>query len=78
MEITLIACPCCGCSLYKTQPISGPYQGKLEGPELQQDDQGLFMVCPNCQCRIEFTGTGQISLSLIQPCIKHVADEDWS
>ncbi|WP_152527001.1 hypothetical protein [Pseudogulbenkiania ferrooxidans] len=72
METPPIACPCCGDDLYKTQPISGPYRSKIEGPEFRQDDQGLFMVCPNCQCRIEFTGIGQISLSPTQTCIKHV------
>lgn len=63
-----VPCPCCNEALYKTAAIDKLHRGKVDGPELQQSGDRLFMVCPHCQNEIEFIGSGQISLSPIQPC----------
>ena len=68
--VTSVACPCCSKELYTTEHIQGPYVSKVKGPQLQQDSNGAFMVCPHCKSRLEFIGTGQMQLSPIQPCTK--------
>lgn len=70
--VTSVACPCCSRELYATELIQGPYFGKVRGPELQQDSTGAFMVCPHCESRVDFMGTGQIQLAPIQHCKKPV------
>ena len=68
---TSVQCPCCKKELYTTQHIEGPYFGKVSGPPLEQDSKGAYMVCPHCECRVDFIGSGQLHLSPAQPCAKH-------
>lgn len=67
---TSVACPCCGKELYVTEHIQGPYTGKVSGPPLHQDSTGAFIVCQNCESRVNFIGSSQLQLSPIQLCQK--------
>ena len=68
--ITSVDCPCCSKLLYTTANIEGPYFAKQSGPPLSQDTRGAFMVCRHCNCRIDFVGAGQLTLSSLQSCEK--------
>jgi hypothetical protein len=65
-----VLCPCCHEDLYTTAAIDQLHRSKIDGPELQQSDNRIFMICPNCQNEIDFVGSGQLSLSPVQPCNK--------
>ena len=66
----IVNCPCCQKELYQSAHIEGPHFGKVSGPELQQQFNRAFMVCPHCQCEVEFEGSGSMKISPIQPCLK--------
>lgn len=68
--ITSVACPCCPNELYTTAHIEGPHFAKQSGPPLEQDSKGPFMICPHCQCRVDFIGSGQLQPSPVQSCEK--------
>lgn len=67
---TSVACPCCAKELYTTAHIEGPHFSKQSGSPIDQDAKGAFMVCPHCKCRVDFVGSGQLSLSPLQSCAK--------
>jgi len=69
--VTTVLCPCCEKELYETAPLEGPHAGMVSGPPLEQDENGLFMLCSHCEKRIDFIGSGGVlHLSPIQQCRK--------
>ena len=63
-----VACPCCSEMLYTTAVMDEQNRALVDGPELQQTDNRLFMICPNCENEIDFIDAGQIRPSPIQSC----------
>ena len=73
------ACPCCGKSLYKTEQYQDGtriFWTLAEGaPEVDHDNAGYYMRCPNCSRRIAFDirGGDPSGLTFVvspkQPCV---------